>query len=175
MGHFNDQRGGGFRGGKGGGFKKRWDNSERRAPGMLHKATCSECGKECEVPFRPTGDRPIFCSDCFAKKRADGDLPPKREFHDRPSFKGGPGHHPAPHDDLKKQIGELTVKIDRLVNSVERLARGMEEKASNAKSAPLVAKEKDADEKPASSKAVEKKAAKTKAPAAKKVAAKKKK
>ena len=35
----------------------------------MHKAVCSECGKECEVPFKPTGDKPVFCSDCFRDKR----------------------------------------------------------------------------------------------------------
>jgi len=34
----------------------------------MHKATCSECGDECELPFRPTGDRPVFCSSCFDKQ-----------------------------------------------------------------------------------------------------------
>lgn len=34
----------------------------------MHKATCSECGKICEVPFRPTGERPVFCSFCFDKQ-----------------------------------------------------------------------------------------------------------
>ncbi len=38
-------------------------------PREMHKATCSECGKECEVPFKPTEGRPVFCRDCFAKKR----------------------------------------------------------------------------------------------------------
>ena len=35
----------------------------------MHKTTCSECQNECEVPFKPSGDRPVFCRDCFAKKR----------------------------------------------------------------------------------------------------------
>jgi CxxC-x17-CxxC domain-containing protein len=34
----------------------------------MHQATCSECGQACEIPFRPSGDRPIFCSKCFEKK-----------------------------------------------------------------------------------------------------------
>tara|TARA_Y100000310_G_C20675397_1_gene812757 strand:+ start:2482 stop:2715 length:234 start_codon:yes stop_codon:yes gene_type:complete len=38
-------------------------------PREMHKATCSECGKECEVPFKPTEGRPVFCRDCFAKKK----------------------------------------------------------------------------------------------------------
>jgi len=35
----------------------------------MHKATCSECGKDCEVPFKPSEDRPVFCRDCYQKKR----------------------------------------------------------------------------------------------------------
>jgi CxxC-x17-CxxC domain-containing protein len=38
-------------------------------PREMHKATCAECGKECEVPFKPTEGRPVFCKDCYAKKR----------------------------------------------------------------------------------------------------------
>ncbi|MFH1133226.1 MAG: CxxC-x17-CxxC domain-containing protein [Nanoarchaeota archaeon] len=37
----------------------------------MHKATCSDCGKECEVPFRPREGRPVYCRDCFQKRRAD--------------------------------------------------------------------------------------------------------
>lgn len=36
-----------------------------RPPMQMHKATCSNCGNECEVPFRPTGSKPVFCSRCF--------------------------------------------------------------------------------------------------------------
>ena len=35
----------------------------------MHKTTCSECGKECEVPFKPSEGRPVFCRDCYRKKR----------------------------------------------------------------------------------------------------------
>ena len=38
-------------------------------PREMHKATCAECGSECEVPFKPTEGRPVFCRDCFAKRR----------------------------------------------------------------------------------------------------------
>ncbi len=34
-----------------------------------HKATCSECKQECEVPFKPTEGRPVFCGDCWSKRR----------------------------------------------------------------------------------------------------------
>ena len=38
-------------------------------PREMHKATCSECGQECEVPFVPKEDRPVYCKDCYRKKK----------------------------------------------------------------------------------------------------------
>tara|TARA_Y100000310_G_C20680361_1_gene815571 strand:- start:2893 stop:3135 length:243 start_codon:yes stop_codon:yes gene_type:complete len=35
----------------------------------MHKAVCAECGNECEVPFKPTEGRPVYCKDCFRKQR----------------------------------------------------------------------------------------------------------
>ncbi|MDR1565422.1 MAG: zinc-ribbon domain containing protein [Oscillospiraceae bacterium] len=33
--------------------------------------TCASCGQEAKVPFRPREDRPVYCSDCFAKMKED--------------------------------------------------------------------------------------------------------
>jgi CxxC-x17-CxxC domain-containing protein len=35
----------------------------------MHKATCSDCGTECEVPFEPKEGRPVYCRDCYRKHR----------------------------------------------------------------------------------------------------------
>ena len=35
----------------------------------MHKAVCAECGQECEVPFKPSGDRPVYCKECYRKRR----------------------------------------------------------------------------------------------------------
>jgi CxxC-x17-CxxC domain-containing protein len=35
----------------------------------MYKAICSDCGKECEVPFRPNPNRLVYCRDCFSKRR----------------------------------------------------------------------------------------------------------
>ena len=48
------------RGGGGGGY----------GPREMTTVTCSNCGKDAEVPFKPRGDRPVYCSDCFAQQRA---------------------------------------------------------------------------------------------------------
>jgi len=38
----------------------------------MHKAICADCKKECTVPFKPSGDRPVYCKECFAKRRDSG-------------------------------------------------------------------------------------------------------
>lgn len=65
------RRGGGFnRGGGGfnrggGGFRRRFNDGPRE----MHPAKCSECGKDCEVPFKPTEGKPVYCKECFTKRR----------------------------------------------------------------------------------------------------------
>lgn len=35
-------------------------------PREMHKATCTKCKKECEVPFKPTPGKDVFCKECYA-------------------------------------------------------------------------------------------------------------
>ena len=35
------------------------------------RATCSNCGSEAQVPFRPTSGKPVYCSDCFRSMRGN--------------------------------------------------------------------------------------------------------
>jgi CxxC-x17-CxxC domain-containing protein len=46
-----------------------YGNGSSRGPRELFDATCARCGKETQVPFRPTGARPVYCSDCFRLMR----------------------------------------------------------------------------------------------------------
>jgi len=52
-------------------------NNNRRSfndrPREMHKATCADCGKECEVPFKPTEGRAVLCQDCFRAKKGSRD------------------------------------------------------------------------------------------------------
>ncbi len=129
---------GGFGGGRSGGFQKKWGNDRggdrggRNGDVTMHKTICAECKKECEVPFRPNGDKPVYCKDCFGVKREESD----REFHGRekadfgnnaprdfkPEFRSNPtAQVNRPNDDVKKQLAEISSKLDRLVNSIEKL------------------------------------------------------
>jgi len=40
-----------------------------RGPREMSKAVCSDCKKDCEVPFKPTEGKPVFCRDCFPKHK----------------------------------------------------------------------------------------------------------
>jgi CxxC-x17-CxxC domain-containing protein len=55
---------GGYSSGGGGGY-----GSRDRAPREMFTATCSQCGNEARVPFRPTNGKPVYCSDCFRTMR----------------------------------------------------------------------------------------------------------
>lgn len=49
---------------------RKGDGSLRRPPREMYDAVCAACGRACQVPFQPTGDRPVYCRECFAKLRA---------------------------------------------------------------------------------------------------------
>jgi CxxC-x17-CxxC domain-containing protein len=46
------------------------DSYGSRPPRQMYPVVCAECGKDTEVPFQPTGARPVYCSDCFNRTKA---------------------------------------------------------------------------------------------------------
>ena len=57
---------------------QRFDRSRHHERGDRHnnfrersftRVICSDCSKECEVPFKPSGGRPVYCKECFAKRK----------------------------------------------------------------------------------------------------------
>ncbi|MEQ8235857.1 MAG: zinc-binding protein [Syntrophomonadaceae bacterium] len=44
-------------------------NSGYREERQMFKTVCAGCGQEALVPFEPTGERPVYCRDCFQAKR----------------------------------------------------------------------------------------------------------
>ena len=51
--------------------RDRRDGRDKRDVEMT-KVTCSSCNSECEVPFKPTSSKPVYCSDCFSRKDRAG-------------------------------------------------------------------------------------------------------
>lgn len=50
-----------------GGFNRQ--GGYNRAERVMYPATCASCGQETQVPFKPSGERPVYCSECFAAQR----------------------------------------------------------------------------------------------------------
>jgi len=73
-------------------------------PREMHKAVCAECGQECEVPFKPAEGRPVYCRDCYAKKRG-----PTNRFERGPRQEQQPQKEaPAESEDFEESSSEET-------------------------------------------------------------------
>ena len=62
----------GYGGGGGysaGGYGSGGFGNRSSGPREMFTATCSSCGREARVPFRPTNGKPVYCSDCFRAQR----------------------------------------------------------------------------------------------------------
>ena len=79
---------------------------------QMHKTICSSCGRDCEVPFKPSGDKPVFCSNCFEKNRGGSDT---RRFEDRnfkkPHFEDRNNRSPQ----NSEQYNTLNAKLDKIL------------------------------------------------------------
>ena len=100
-------RGGGFGGGRrfGGGFGGRGRDNDR-GPAQMYDATCSKCGKACQVPFKPTGSKPVLCSDCFRKNDSFG--------HNSSTNGNGSGAS-------AEQIKQINAKLDMILKRLDEL------------------------------------------------------
>lgn len=85
-----------------------------KAPRELHDAVCSGCGNNCQVPFFPTGSRPVFCRDCFRKSEGDSrpmfdDRRAPRPFAPR---EGGDGAMDARLRKIEKKLDMILELLD---------------------------------------------------------------
>ena len=66
--------------------KRRFNDRGRERP-QMYEAICSDCGKKCEVPFKPSTDKPIYCSQCFTSHGGgSGSDRHERRDRERPRF-----------------------------------------------------------------------------------------
>ncbi len=102
----NNRSGGGNY--RGGGDYRRRDSGRRQ----MHKAVCDECGKNCEVPFKPSGGKPIYCSSCFEGKEGGSS--------NRSNRRGsGSENRDNTHKQLLEQVSSINSKLDRILNVIE--------------------------------------------------------
>jgi CxxC-x17-CxxC domain-containing protein len=79
-----------------------------RGPRQMYDAICSNCGRNCQVPFRPTGDKPVFCDDCFAKRSGGSG---QRGFGDRPQRRANFENRPQ----NNQQFDAINAKLDKIL------------------------------------------------------------
>jgi CxxC-x17-CxxC domain-containing protein len=77
----------------------------------MFKAVCSECGADCEVPFKPSGDKPVLCSQCFKGGRDFS----KPSFGDKPRFED----KKEIHNSIEKQFEVLHAKLDKIMAALK--------------------------------------------------------
>lgn len=124
-----DSRFSGGRGKPSFGRNKSWGGGRQGdGPVILHKATCAECSKECEVPFRPTDGKPVYCKDCFDRKGGNtgrgrndsrgGDRFARRDFS--PRTQGGlPTESGKGNELVLKQLEAVNSNLERLIKIIE--------------------------------------------------------
>jgi len=82
----------------------------------MHKTICSNCGKDCEVPFKPSGEKPVYCNECFDKKGRDSG---SRRFESRitkgNNFEFRGNDQPQNND----QFNQLNAKIDKILSILQ--------------------------------------------------------
>ena len=61
--------GGGYSAGGTGGSGYGGGGYRDRGPREMFSVTCSNCGREAQVTFRPTSGKPVYFSDCFRSIR----------------------------------------------------------------------------------------------------------
>jgi len=116
MGNFKK---GGFGRGQGNrdfGGKKPGRDFGDRGQKQMFTAVCASCRKPCEVPFRPTGDKPVYCNDCFRNSRGEAPRPPRDDrFIERKFSTGDSVFVERKIDEAIKQLASLHQKIDLLI------------------------------------------------------------
>ena len=83
----------------GGQGRSNFDRRSRSSEHEMFEATCDKCGKECEVPFKPSGAKPVYCNDCF--RNTDN-------FESRSST-------PQSSDELR----EINMKLDKIMRALK--------------------------------------------------------
>ena len=73
-------------------------DSGRSEPVTMHEVTCDKCGEKCEVPFKPTAGKPVYCDECFKKEKSSGS--------NKPNF--------------NEKFDQINEKLDRILEAIEK-------------------------------------------------------
>jgi len=96
--------------GRSGGFDRRGRGRDRRSERHeMHSGVCDKCGKDCEVPFKPTQGKPLYCDDCFKDR--------SREAGSRSEFG----------KQSNENLDQINKKLDKILKILEAPKEPVEE------------------------------------------------
>lgn len=131
---YNDRPSFGGRGGKkfggprGGGSG--FGGGDRDNDRAMHDATCAKCDAHCQVPFRPNGRKPVYCSNCFVRD-TDGAAPrfersggfDKPSYGDKPAYGAKRPYVSTPRDNgnsqIDAQLKAVNAKLDQILEALQ--------------------------------------------------------
>lgn len=98
-------------GGAGRSFEKKSFGGPRAGGTLeLFDVTCAQCGKHTQVPFKPTGARPVLCRECFTGGDGGGGRDSAPRQNSRPSAGSG---------DSSRELREINEKLDKIMNALD--------------------------------------------------------
>lgn len=103
----------------------RGDRDSDRGELTLFPAVCDDCGKDCMVPFRPSNNKPIFCSDCFEKQQGGerGERFERRDYgrdrDERPSFRREERSSGGDTSNIQRQLDDINNKLYKIMKMLE--------------------------------------------------------
>ena len=66
---------------------------------VMYEVTCDKCGKKCEVPFKPTPSKPVYCNECFREKENSRSKDRSNEF--------------------AKEFEQINKKLDKILEAID--------------------------------------------------------
>ena len=79
--------------------------------GESFDATCDKCGKKCDLPFKPTGRKPVYCRDCF--KDADSTSSRSGDFDRKPNF-----DREVKSSSSSSDLDQINRKLDKIMQAL---------------------------------------------------------
>jgi CxxC-x17-CxxC domain-containing protein len=124
----SSKRGRPSRGGSGGRrdnhFKPAWKQNGPQGPS--HTTRCASCSKECTVPFKPNGSKPVLCRSCYI---GAGGLVSQKKAPEYRQKRSNDYSSPSPSNQggsqmLKKEMAAIHKKLDRIVGLLSKQVEG---------------------------------------------------
>lgn len=101
--------------------------NDRGRDRQMFPTVCSSCGKNCMVPFEPSGSKPVYCNDCF---RRDDNRSDSGRFQDRGSRRPDFERRNDSRPQNNEQLEAINRKLDKIM---EMIAAGHTKKEKKIK------------------------------------------